>query len=409
MRFRKRLWAACLTLLVLSVTLVGAKASWERTLRAIVQPYRFSLGEWYLRQLWALCTYDGPPPDAIENPSAFVEQYLALVALAQTLKETPEGVPAGLDEVIKQMEPVAERILARQVRAAYRAEGITHPFKFFPLPITFPPLWFVFEPPPHVLVVSPRERIEPIAEILLAQEMDLPTMERIESRVETLNLSALVTEIGGLAALYPAVVNPQTSLEDAIGTVAEEWLHQYLFFTPLGFRYALHLLGIAPNYEIAQINESLATIVQEEIRTRVLATEYGVIPSPEEEPHASGKAFDFRAFMRETRLQVEALLARGEIDKAEAYMESRRQILVAKGYRIRKLNQAYFAFHGTYADAPGAITPIGAELRALRAQSGSLKAFLEMTSQIRSREDLRNLLQKHGIHSVQHILSQQVA
>jgi hypothetical protein len=35
-------------------------------------------------------------------------------------------------------------------------------------------------------------------------------------------------------------------------------------------------------------------------------------------------SFDFRADMRETRLRVDELLAEGEIEAAEAYMERRR-------------------------------------------------------------------------------------
>ncbi len=47
------------------------------------------------------------------------------------------------------------------------------------------------------------------------------------------------------------------------------------------------------------------------------------------------------------------LLAAGKIEEAEAYMEARRQVFWDNGYAIRKLNQAYFAFYGAYADVPG--------------------------------------------------------
>ena len=43
-------------------------------------------------------------------------------------------------------------------------------------------------------------------------------------------------------------------------------------------------------------------------------------------------------------------------------MEEKRQFLAANGYYIRKLNQAYFAFHGSYADTAGSIDPIGPKL-----------------------------------------------
>ena len=86
-------------------------------------------------------------------------------------------------------------------------------------------------------------------------------------------------------------------------------------------------------------------------------------------------AFEYGAFMRETRLAAEKLLAAGKMAEAEQYMEARRQELVKQGYAIRKLNQAYFAFHGSYAVGTGATDPIGGKLRALRLQAGSLPAF----------------------------------
>jgi hypothetical protein len=88
------------------------------------------------------------------------------------------------------------------------------------------------------------------------------------------------------------------------------------------------------------------------------------------------RTFEFGPFMRETRLTVDRLLAEGHVSEAEAYMEARRKILIDHGYIIRKLNQAYFAFHGSYAVGPAATDPIGGKLRALRDRSASLAEFL---------------------------------
>ena len=57
--------------------------------------------------------------------------------------------------------------------------------------------------------------------------------------------------------------------------------------------------------------------------------------------------------MRITREHVDQLLAAGEIEEAEAYMEVRRHVFWDNGYMIRRINQAYFAFHGAYNDTPG--------------------------------------------------------
>ena len=93
--------------------------------------------------------------------------------------------------------------------------------------------------------------------------------------------------------------------------------------------------------------------------------------------------FDFRAEMHQTRVTTDALLAQGKIDEAETYMESRRIVFVKQGYLIRKLNQAYFAFYGAYADTPGGAAgedPVGPAVRALRAQSKSLADFVNTIS-----------------------------
>ena len=91
--------------------------------------------------------------------------------------------------------------------------------------------------------------------------------------------------------------------------------------------------------------------------------------------------------MRETRSETEELLARGDIEGAEAYMEERRQMFVARGYNIRKLNQAYFAFHGSYATGAGSLSPIGDQLRELRRRSGSTGEFLRTMAQFGSYEE----------------------
>ena len=90
-------------------------------------------------------------------------------------------------------------------------------------------------------------------------------------------------------------------------------------------------------------------------------------------------------------VRADELLAAGKIDEAEAYMEARRQFFWDNGYAIRKLNQAYFAFFGAYADVPGGAAgedPVGPAVRALREQSASLEDFLNAISWMNSYDDL---------------------
>jgi hypothetical protein len=105
--------------------------------------------------------------------------------------------------------------------------------------------------------------------------------------------------------------------------------------------------------------------------------------------------FDFRAEMHETRVTADQLLADNKIEEAETYMEKRRQLFWENGYQLRKLNQAYFAFHGAYADVPGGAAgedPVGPAVRALREQSDSLADFVNTIAWMTSFEQLQQAI-----------------
>ena len=113
------------------------------------------------------------------------------------------------------------------------------------------------------------------------------------------------------------------------------------------------------------------------------------------EPSASAPDpdnFDFNAEMRETRLTAEGLLADGQIIESDTYMEERRQFLGDNGHYIRKINQAFFAFHGSYATGAASVSPIGDQLEELRADAGSLEDFLKTVGRIDRVEELADYL-----------------
>jgi hypothetical protein len=154
------------------------------------------------------------------------------------------------------------------------------------------------------------------------------------------------------------------------------------------------------------MNETTASIVENEIGPLVLERFYptllgshttsgAVAWKPAFAPPGDAPPFDFRAEMHETRVRADELLAAGKIEEAEAYMETRRQFFWDNGYAIRKLNQAYFAFYGAYADMPGGAAgedPVGPAVRTLRAQSASLSDFLNTISWMNSFEDLQEAI-----------------
>lgn len=211
--------------------------------------------------------------------------------------------------------------------------------------------------------------------------------------------AALAVPIGGVGA-YPTMVAETTNLPWLVDTIAHEWIHNYLTQRPLGIRYS-----VSP--EIRTMNETTANIAGKELGEAVLAKYFPqYLPSPVEEAEEetdqttteepAPPAFDFRAEMHETRVEVDRLLADGQIEEAEAYMEARRIIFWENGYRIRKLNQAYFAFYGAYADQPGGASgedPVGAAVRQLRAESDSLKTFLQQMAGLKTFADLESLLE----------------
>ncbi len=268
------------------------------------------------------------------------------------------------------------------------------------LGIIFPPVDVALESPPLLLTTSPRHTIQVDRSILLKPGMSLEQREVLEDTImQEEDLSALVEGIGGVAT-YPSVVNQGSGLRGAAITAAHEWLHTYWFLRPLGWNYW-------SNPEMTTLNETAASLAGREIGLRAYSAITGEpyeapgrSEASIEEPHgdlpaAKEAIFDFRREMHDTRLRVDDLLGQGHIEAAEEYMESRRLLFMEEGYPIRKLNQAYFAFYGTYADNPASVSPIGQEVDHLREISGSLGEFVRTMSGFGSYQEFKAYLALH--------------
>jgi len=384
----------------------------DTQLKSIVKPYRFSIVNWEFKTILdgtkqLIFSKDGE----VEEGLSTVTQYFSLVGQIKTIKSEIEAINTGNrdgDSISLEVEltglegqkaalaDVVERTIEKQIKVVLAQQGIFNPIdEYLRLKINFPPLNFKLEKPPHLLVISPRAKIESMREILLSPSLSLKEMENIEAKVDELGVSSLVVELGGYTT-YPSLVTNDSSLRFTIEAVIEEWLHQYLAFKPLGFLYLLDLAGVSRNYEIATMNETLAGIVSKEIGSIVYEEYY----SPNEisvHPTREDSEFDFNREMREIRRAVDKYLAAGEIEQAEEFMEQKRQYLASKGYYIRKLNQAYFAFYGTYADSPTSISPIGYELKQLRGQSASLRDFLNTVAAMTSAQELKDRLNETSV------------
>lgn len=373
----------------------------EQRLEVLTAGKRFSIAAWEVQALTdkALQLVRGTALD--EGATARVREFFdvagrigALRAEAERLAAQKLHMSARAVEIQAELKTLyakrdaleddAEDVLAIQVTRALRENGLHT--RILAWNVIWPPVTSEFVDLPLLLVVSPRERIERRADYLLIPDLTVAEMEAIEDAVRDMGYSGLVTHIGGLAT-YPAMIPEIYGLGFVLDTMPHEWVHDFLAFYPLGWAYGT-------SREMTTMNETTADIVGEEIGQWLARRYYPEYvreprPSPTPAPKPSEPPrFDFGAFMRETRLRTDELLAQGRVDEAEAYMEQRRLALQEHGYYIRKLNQAYFAFHGSYATGPGSVDPIGPQLQKLRAASASLRDFLFTVARMDSYDDL---------------------
>ena len=377
--------------------------------------YGFDFSSWTMDALWIKISQGSiGAPRYIPAPEQhqMVVQYLKLVDQIQQTQDSidliytdpsvkdPQARSASqrqtLADLTRQQDalaPFAESVLQAQVTQILIEQGLTLGGQ--PIP------WVLYHitPLPQDLIVSRRDRIEQETSYQLEPDLTVEQAERLESSVDkNLDVSSLVVPIGGLAT-YPTMIMRTTALDWLTSTISHEWTHLYLGQRPLGINYDT-------TSELRTMNETTADIAGGEIGKIVMQRYYPelsrldapalqLVSFAAQRPSADNPPFDFRAEMHTTRVTVDALLAAGKIDQAEAYMEQRRQLFWDNGYAIRKLNQAYFAFYGAYADVPGGPAgedPVGPAVRALRAQSPSLRAFLERISQMSSFAQLQQAI-----------------
>lgn len=313
----------------------------------------------------------------------------------ENVEEAALPIRANLEIIHHQLAkvaPIAEGIFETQLSSIIADAGLTTGGQ--PLP----PLSFHVSPIPSSLIVSPRNVIRQIANISLKTDLTMDQKVKLEEEVDqAFNVSSLVVPIGGIG-IYPTMVMQTTNINWMAEVVAHEWTHNYLAFRPLGINY-----DTSP--ALRTMNETVASISGKELGRMLIAQYYPeFLPPPVSEnstvPSNSTpdkEQFNFNHEMHLTRVRVDQLLAEGRIDEAEAYMEEQRVIFWNHGYHIRKLNQAYFAFYGAYADEPQGAAgedPIGNAVRLLRAQSTSLADFLKQISWMWSPQQLMDAV--HG-------------
>jgi len=316
-------------------------------------------------------------------------QDILISVLSDPQLENRDQAAAEIKEELNEMRsrredaaPFVEQIIQGQMNHALVNLGMSTGGQLVP------PVLYRSEPDSYALIVSPRDEILQAANLMLIRNLTLDEIMHLEETIEKeLNLSALVVGIGGVG-LYPSMVIETGNLDWLIHVIGHEWTHNFLTIRPLGANYST-------SPELTTINETIADLSADEIQRETfllyypeflpaesVAEESEETPPPNPlDPIPEEDVFDFRAEMHITRLEVDRLLVKGEINKAEAYMENRRFFFRENGYLIRKLNQAYFAFHGSYAAAPGGAADaegadLGSQLRELKANAPSYAAFM---------------------------------
>jgi len=344
----------------------------------------------------ARATFFGLGP-RIEGAGRALDQALALSAdeRARAVEDIAMELQS-LEDERKDAQPLVEEAIEGAITAALNDLGVIGRLG----PFRWPPVDFTFEQRALVLVRSPRDKVRRLDDRLLRADVDLLTQQRLEDEVEAdvAGVSALVVRVGGIAT-YPAQVSPSLSLHETLILASHEWTHHWLIFRPLGQRWW-------EGGELTSINETFADIVGEEVGDLALARLTGEVferppwKAPVLEP-AKGEgpnAFSFQRYMRDTRMRLDDLLSEGRVAGAEAWLEERRLGLVANGQNVRKLNTAFFAFHGTYAADPrgGSVNPIEGQLRMLRAAAGSLAKFANQVSGITKVGQLETMARAAG-------------
>ena len=394
-KIAKRLFVFSVIAFVL-IGLVQCSDGSSRSETAIA-PYKYSLLRWELGNFsdkWVRKFQDILPWNSVASREVRIDraqEFFDLIVEMNELERRPESAESvkRISELRQRridMQPEVEETIESEISSVLADEGFSSR-----IGVIFPPVDTVFTKSPSALILSPRERIDHIGSTLLKPGISGDTRGKLEDLIfQEDGVSALIVNTSGVAT-YPSVITASGNLRDVLAITAHEWLHHWFFFQPLGQHFW-------DSSGMMTLNETAASIGGEIIGDRAFTAMTGekVTRTPYREP-TDPAGFDYNVAMRETRVTTEALLSNGKIEEAETYMEDRRQFMADEGIYIRKINQAFFAFYGSYATNAASASPIGDQLEELPGQSRTLGEFLQIVGNFDEVEDLANYLRPSGI------------
>ena len=409
-----------LLVIILALLMVGAAvppAGLASQVRAFTRHYHFDFGTWTVEAIGAKVAGWGLSLERFMTPEAqselvldYLDQVRGINALNAEIMSiyTDPSIPSPdlysqpLREVLQEeldhlasLAPLAEAVLQNQLMSVLHNSGLSF------LGQVIPPSLYQVSEIPQSLVISPRTEIRRELDISLSPGISIDSRNLIEDAIfSELDHAALVVPIGGIGT-YPTMVMQSSNLIRLTEVIAHEWVHNYLTLRPLGMLYMA-------DEDLRTINETTATIAGLELGWQIMEKYYpdqippGTLPPkfevspPPAEVELDPDIFDFHTEMQMTRIETDRLLAKGDIEGAEAFMEYRRQVFWENGFAIRRLNQAYFAFYGAYGGSPGGAAagedPVGPAVITLRAQYDELADFVNAISWVHSFESLLRLL-----------------
>jgi len=390
-RWTPHLWA----LTLISAAIIGILSGSVATTFVFSGPsYEYHLWRWEANTIIGNL-FDrlgiGPDPNDTVGEDA-LRHYFGLTSRIRAALDTDNPDADLVDALTGERAAYAndvERLIERYIDEAVASRGLQRQLPLFNgVALTWPPVDFNLTSPPQLLVRSPRDRIERKGDTLLKAGLTLHQIEDIEDEADSASTVSIVVAIGGLAA-YPAIVRDDRSYDSLLDTASHEWVHHYLAFYPLGEQWG-------EGGDAEALNETTANIAGREIANLIRAAHPVQLPQGADgtAPPGPEPTVDYSVEMRRLRLEVDALLAEGKVDEAERTMEDRRRYLAEHGIPIRKLNQAYFAFYGTYADTPASSNPIGPKIERVWELTRDVGPFLTLMRDVRTAGDLDTMLTK---------------
>jgi hypothetical protein len=393
-RWQPSSWVLVLQAALAMGLAMGLVASllWDRS---PLSRYEYHLWRWqadtFLSSAFSIMGI-GPDPGG-EDGRASLEQYFRITSALRGAEQQAAPDLALIDALTNERaayENDVERLIEGYIGEAVAEAGLQTGLPLFgDMAITWPPVDIELTSPPTLLVRSPRDEIKRDGDTLLKNDLSLREIEAIEERTDSEDQVSIVVAIGGLAA-YPAIVRDDRSYDSLLETSAHEWVHHYLAFHPLGEQW-----GTGGDAET--LNETTADLAGRELANLVRARHPVEFEQGQDGRAPAGQAaatVDFNKEMRELRLAVDALLAAGDVTGAERLMEDKRQFFDENGIPIRKLNQAYFAFYGTYAAGAASSNPIGPKIDRVWELTKDVGVFLTLMREVETQAELDELLAK---------------